>query len=142
MLVECERWVGDKDRLLFWPKFFLAHSSTASSSWLVLLNRGSLRAQSPLFAAGSHSGILSSTDSNLPEHLVILLSYVHLLPPFFSLFTQVHLLIDGSVKGQYITYESNLYSFRWGSRCFLMVVRAIPLNQALNSIAETKQNLD
>ena len=30
-------------------------------------------------------------------------SLVHLLPLFFRLFTQVHLLIDGSVKGQYVT---------------------------------------
>ena len=36
-------------------------------------------------------------------HLVILLFNEHLLPLFFHLFTQVHLLIDGSVKGQYIT---------------------------------------
>ena len=34
---------------------------------------------------------------------VILLFNVHLLPLFFRLFTQVHLLIDGSVEGQYIT---------------------------------------
>ena len=37
------------------------HSSTSSSSWLGLLNCGSLRAQSPLSAAGSHFGILSPT---------------------------------------------------------------------------------
>ena len=35
--------------------------------------------------------------------LVILLLNMHLLPLFFLLFTQVHLLIDGSVEGQYIT---------------------------------------
>ena len=40
------------------------HSSTSSSSWLGLLNRGSLRAQSPLSATGSHFGILPPTDSN------------------------------------------------------------------------------
>ena len=40
------------------------HSSSSSSSWLGLLNHGSLRAQSPLSAAGSHFGILSPTDSN------------------------------------------------------------------------------
>ena len=40
------------------------HSSTSSSFWLGLLNRGSLRAQSPLSAAGSHFGILSPTDSS------------------------------------------------------------------------------
>ena len=38
-------------------------------------------------------------------HLVILFSTVHLLPLFFRLFTQVHLLIDGSVEGQYITLQ-------------------------------------
>ena len=43
------------------------HSSTFFSSWLGLLNRGSLRAQSPLSAAGSHFGILSPTDSNWLE---------------------------------------------------------------------------
>ena len=36
-------------------------------------------------------------------HLVIFLSNVHLLPLFFRLFTQVYLLIDDSVEGQYIT---------------------------------------
>ena len=36
-------------------------------------------------------------------HLVILLSNAHLFALFFRLFTQVHLLIDGSVEGQYIT---------------------------------------
>ena len=36
--------------------------------------------------------------------LVILLFNVYLLPLFFHLFTQVHLLIDGSVEGQYITH--------------------------------------
>ena len=40
------------------------HSSTSSSYWLGLLNRGSLRTQSPLSAAGSQFGILSPTDSN------------------------------------------------------------------------------
>ena len=40
------------------------HSSTSFSSWLRLLNRESLRAQSPLSAAGSHFGILSPTASN------------------------------------------------------------------------------
>ena len=79
------------------------HSSTSSSSWLGLLNRGSLRDQSPLSAAGSQFGILSPTDSSRLEHLVILLSHMHLLPLFFRFFTQVHLLIDGSVEDQYVT---------------------------------------
>ena len=37
--------------------------------------------------------------------------HVHLLPLFFRLFTQVHLLIDGSVKGQYITLFSTALLF-------------------------------
>ena len=37
-------------------------------------------------------------------HLVILLFNAHLLLLFFRLFTQVHLLIDDSVEGQYITH--------------------------------------
>ena len=40
------------------------HSSTSPSFRLGLLNRGSLRAQSPLSAAGSQFGILCPTDSN------------------------------------------------------------------------------
>ena len=43
---------------------FSDHSSTSFSSWLVLLNRGLLRAQSLLSAAGSQFGILSPTDSS------------------------------------------------------------------------------
>ena len=40
-------------------------------------------------------------------HLVILLSYVHLFPLFLCFFTLVHLLIDGSVEGQYITISED-----------------------------------
>ena len=46
------------------PSSSCDHSSTSSSSWLGLLNHGSLRAQSPLSATGSHFDILSPTDSN------------------------------------------------------------------------------
>ena len=55
---------GDKDGLLYGPKSFLDHSSTSFASWLGLLNRESLRAQSPLSGAGSHFGILSLIESN------------------------------------------------------------------------------
>ena len=89
---------GDKDGLLYWPKYFLDHSSTSFASLLGLLNRGSLRAQSWFSLRHTFSNWLQ-----LPGDLVILFSNVHLLPLFFRLFTQVHLLIDGSVDGQYIT---------------------------------------
>ena len=54
----------------------------------------------------------------LPGHLVILFSNIHLLPLFFRLFTQVHLLIDVLVEGQYITLsgigESRKAASLWG----------------------------
>ena len=43
-------------------------------------------------------------------HLVILFSIAYLLLLFFCLFTQVHLFIDGSVEGQYITQETWVHS--------------------------------
>ena len=86
------------------PSSSLNHSSTSFASWLGLLNWGSLRAQSPQSAAGSHFGILSLTEFELPGHLVILFSNAYLLLLFFCLFTQVPLLIDSSVKDQYITF--------------------------------------
>ena len=58
MLVVRERWVGDGDILLDIDPSSSDHSSTSFSSWLEVLNRGSLRAQSPLCAAD----ILSPTD--------------------------------------------------------------------------------
>ena len=101
MFVVWEKWVETRTDCHIDPS-----SSSTRAALLSHLgfNQGSLRAQSPLSVAGSHFGILSPTDSNRPGHLVILFSYVHLLPLFFRLFTQVHLLIDGSVEGQYITF--------------------------------------
>ena len=104
MVVVCERWVEDGDRLLFWPKVLLVTiaallphlgwgCSTMRHRWPQALS----------LQADSHAGILSPTDSNRPRHLVILLSDTHLLPLFFRLFALVHLLIDGSVEGEYIT---------------------------------------
>ena len=117
MFVVCERWVGDGDRLPYWPKFFLARSSTSFASWLGLLNRESLRAAKPsVCKLVLHAGILSPTFSN---HLDTWLYYchVHLLLLFFRLFTQVHLLIDGSVEGQYITKALE----EWSGEMFRLV---------------------
>ena len=65
MFVVCEKWVETRTDCYIDPSSSLDHSSTFAS-WLGLLNRGSLRAQNPLSAAGSHSGILSPTDTNCP----------------------------------------------------------------------------
>ena len=93
MFLVFERWAGDGDRLLYWPQVLFRPQQHFFLILAGLLNR---------LQAGSHAGILSPTDSNRP-HLVILLFNALLLPLFFRLFTQVHLLIDGSVEGQYIT---------------------------------------
>ena len=106
MLVVYEKWAGDGNRPIFWPKVLLVtiaallpHLSWVSQAWV---NEG----PSPLSGAGSYfASILSPIDSSHLGHQVILLSHDHLLPLFFRLFTQVHLLIDRSVEGQYITYR-------------------------------------
>ena len=77
------------------------HSSPSFSSWLGLLNLGSLRVPNPLSAADFHFGILSPANSN---RLCTWLYYC-LTTTCFRLFTQVHLLIDGLVECQYITYK-------------------------------------
>ena len=100
---------GDQEGLLYWPKFFLAHSSTSFASWLGSLNRGSLRAQSPQSASWFSRWHPVSKWFKPSGHLVILFFNVHLPPLFFRLFTQVYLLIDGSVEGQYITIVSFLF---------------------------------
>ena len=147
MLVVYERWVGDGDRLLhidtkfFWP---LQHFLRILAG---LLNRGSLRAQSPPSATGSQFSILSLTVSNCnrnskwpkpsvaPGYIIVshplipvgvfichhrqiqprpqvmvIFRYLRLDAPVslvYRLFTQVHLLIDGSVEGQYVTLYVN-----------------------------------
>ena len=72
----------------------LDHSSTSFASWLGLLNRGSLRALKPSVC----KLVLTLVSClRLPDgcgHSVYLL--------FSGLFTQVHLLVDGSVEGQCI----------------------------------------
>ena len=91
MLVVSERWVRDGDRLLHVDPSSSDHSSTSFSSWLGLLNRGSLRAQSPQSAAGSHFGILSPTDFNsnwnwpkpsvAPGYIIVLCPPASAIPP-------------------------------------------------------------
>ena len=97
---EMSRWRGQTAILT--PSSSRDHSSTSFSSWLGCLTVGHWGPWAFSLQADSHAGILSSTDSNrlCPGYIIV---YVHLLPLFFRLFTQVHLLIDGSVEGQSIT---------------------------------------
>ena len=66
MVVVCEMsWRWGQIAILTQQYFFLILAG--------LLNRGSLRAASPLSAAGSHTGILSPTDSNrlCPGYIIV-----------------------------------------------------------------------
>ena len=88
------------------------HSSTSSSSWLGLLNRGSLRTARPQSANkfSRRNLVPNWLQLQLTQAvcvLVIFLFDIHLLPLFLRLFTQMHLLIDCSVEGQYVTYRYN-----------------------------------
>ena len=107
MFVVWERWAGDRDKLLYWPKFFLltiaAFLPHLGWGWSTV---GHWRPKA-LSAAGSHFGILSPTDSNRRASGYIIVWH----PLFFRLFTQVHLLIDGSVEGQYITQTVLLFIY-------------------------------
>ena len=92
------------------PKFFFEHSSTFSSSWLGCSTVGYWGPKALCLPLA----LTSASCLQLIQVvcvLVILLFNVHLLPLFFCLFTQVHLLIDGSVEGQYVTVGASPF---WG----------------------------
>ena len=90
---------GNKNRLLYWPKFFLDHSST---SFAFFSQPGITKDPKPSVCSWFSLRHPVSNWLKPSGHLVILFSNVHLRPLFFRLFTLVHLLIDGSVEGQYI----------------------------------------
>ena len=91
----------------YWPQVLLtiaaplSHSGWAAQPWVIEGPKPS--------AAGSQFGILSPTGSNSNWNWLkpsVYWLYFCLAPTgfrFFRLFTQVHLLIDGSVEGQYVT---------------------------------------
>ena len=98
-----ERWVETGTDCYIDSSSSLDYSSTSFASWQGLLNRGSLKAQpSASWFSLWHSCLNWLTASGT---LSIFFLNVHLLPLFFGLFTQVHLLIDGSVEGQCITWR-------------------------------------
>ena len=101
---------GDGDRLLYWPQvlfnhnsFFFSHLGWVAQPWVTEGLAGKL------VHSLASSLQLTPTNSNRPGYLDILLSHVHLLPLFIRLFTQVHLLIDSSVEGHYISTMSSLW---------------------------------
>ena len=105
MLVVCERRVGDWDRLLFWPKVLLSTIAALLShlDWgcSTVGHWGPKALRLPLALNSPSCPQLQLTQAICV--LVIFLFDAHLLPLFFCLFTQVHLLIDSSVESQYVT---------------------------------------
>ena len=113
MVVVCDRWVGDGDRLLYWPQVLLLIIAAFNS-----------RVAQPWVAEGPKPSVCKLILTPLAPclqltqavcALVISLFNVHLLPLFFRLFSQVHLLIDVSVESQYIT----LFFFVWNVNNFV-----------------------
>ena len=138
MLVVCERWVGDGDRLLHIdPKVLLTivalllHSGWVAQPWVTEGRKPSvcrwlsLRHPVPNFhwnsnwhkpsVAPGYIFVWHSPASCGRTHLhriqprpqvKVIFWYLRQDAPvslFFRLFTQEHLLIDGSVEGQYVT---------------------------------------
>ena len=90
----------------YWLQVLLTSTSFASCPGCSTVGHWGPKALGlPLALNSASCPQLSPTpiDSSRLWHLVIYLFNVHLLPLFLRLFTQVHLLINGSVEGQYIT---------------------------------------
>ena len=88
----------------YWPQVLLtiaallSHSGWAAQPWVT-------EGPSPLSGAGSHSaGILLQLELELTQDVCGIWLYNCLTYTCFCLFPQVHLLIDGSVEGQYVTH--------------------------------------
>ena len=79
--------------------------NTSSTPWLGSLNRGSLRAIaiSGAFSVCKLPGLLVTNWLNCRRRLSILFHSSHLLPLLLPFIYTGTSLIDGSVKGQYIT---------------------------------------
>ena len=95
MLFVRERWAGDGDRLSTIAALLL-HLGLVAQRWVTEGPKPSV-----CWWFSIRHLVLNWLRPSV--HLVILLFNVHLFPLFFRLFTQVHLLIDGSVEDQYVT---------------------------------------
>ena len=104
MSVVCEGWVETGADSYIDPCSSLDHSSTSFTSWLGCSTEGRWGPQPSNCKLVLTLAFLSSTTLVGRRHLSLFFNNVHLIPLFFRLFTLVHLLIDGSVEGQYIRY--------------------------------------
>ena len=108
----CERWVETGTDCYTDPSSSLDHSTTPFLSWLVCSTMGP---EGPALSlqTGSHADIPVSDCPTAAGTQSIFFLNAHLLPLFFALFTQVHLLIDGSVKGQYNILMNHHHHIFW-----------------------------
>ena len=101
MLVVCERWVGDGYRLLHIDQaVLLSHPDWAAQPWVTEGPNPSVCRWLSIRQLVSSWLQLQLTQAVCVQ--VIFLFDIHLLPLFFRLFTQVHIMINGSVEGQYV----------------------------------------
>ena len=103
MFVVCEKWVEARTDWYIEPSSFSPRAALLSHLRLGCSTGGHWGPQSPQSASWFSPWHPVSDWLEVPRHLVILFSNIHLLPLFFSLFTQVNLLIKGLVEGQFIT---------------------------------------
>ena len=82
MLVVCQRWVEDRDRQLNIDPSSSDQSSTSFSSWLGLLNHGSLRAASPQSASWfSCWHLVPQLTPTAPDYIIVSRPPVSTVPP-------------------------------------------------------------
>ena len=101
MFLVCERWVGNSGRTAILTSSssstiaaFLPHFGWVAQPWVTEVRK--LSVCKLILTLASYLKLIRTAP-------VISFSDDHLLPLFFRLFTQVRLLIDDSVEGQYIT---------------------------------------
>ena len=109
MFTVCEKWVETRTDCYIDPGSSVTIAAPLSHLGLSCSTGGHRGPQS--LQSASWFSLRHSVSNWLKpsRHLVILFSNVHLLLLFFHLFTQVHLLIDGSVESQYIRYMCRVF---------------------------------
>ena len=101
----CERWVETSTDSNIDPVVLLSHLGWVAQPWVTEGPEPSVYRWLSIRHLVSNWLHLQLTQA--VSVLVIFLFDTHLLPLFFRLFTQVHLLIDSSVEDQYVTKCSN-----------------------------------
>ena len=118
MFLVCESWVGDSGRTALLTQLLLLTIarcvifknplSTSSASWLELLRAIALGG---VFSVFKLAGVPVTNWLNGHRQLPIFFHNVHLLPLLLPHIYTGASLVDGSVKGQYITIILNWFKY-------------------------------